>query len=340
MVDATRAPQHALLVAGSAPLAVVQRETAALGVGSTRLSGAEVIGAVLEQFARNLILNDALGVPETGEVGATTAVMVPGYAPRRRREPEERIHQARISIRRLRSTLRTFSGLLDPRWSTPLAEELAWYGTVLGDTRDLSVLRAALLDEDLPMRAWPLHALLVDELNAGFSKALETQRDAQATERYRRLLDELRHLEIRAAFTPAAFESAKRVLPGHLDGSWSECKRSMRRASDDRSPRNLHVLRIRAKRVQQSCETVALVLGAPVKRTARAAERLQRRLGAVHDAYVADAWLRSLAARTPTWHLHLEELAHYERVAARERRRGWRGDASELRDSWNRWHRS
>ncbi len=45
----------------------------------------------------------------------------------RQGEPEG-IHRLRTSTRRLRSELRAFRGLVDPRWREPLEGELKWLG--------------------------------------------------------------------------------------------------------------------------------------------------------------------------------------------------------------------
>ena len=56
------------------------------------------------------------------------------------------IHDMRVAIRRLRSTLRTFRGLWDRPRSESLRSELKWFGTRLGRVRDGQVMSAALTD--------------------------------------------------------------------------------------------------------------------------------------------------------------------------------------------------
>lgn len=188
------------------------------------------------------------------------------------------------------------------------------------------------------MRSWEVHLLLSDELDRAFNGALAHQRSAQGTERYARLLDELRHLEERISFAPEAYRSARKVLGPQLEPTWREFSEASKAAHRDPTYRNLHVLRIRAKRLQQACETVALVEGDRAFQCAKAAERLQRRLGLVHDSAVAEEWLNSLADRTPKWQMHLRELAEYERIEAKRRRRGWREDWLKVQARWRRWH--
>ena len=56
------------------------------------------------------------------------------------------------------------------------------------------------------------------------------------------------------------------------------------RPARTRTDANLHKVRIRLKDLRYGCETVALVDGGPARKTARAAERLQTKLGDLHDA--------------------------------------------------------
>ncbi|PRC42048.1 hypothetical protein C6A85_000000112495, partial [Mycobacterium sp. ITM-2017-0098] len=68
------------------------------------------------------------------------------------REGTDPIHDTRVAIRRVRSTLRVFKKLLDPDAAPVMEEELKWFAGVLGDVRDAQVqqgrLRAAL--DDIP----------------------------------------------------------------------------------------------------------------------------------------------------------------------------------------------
>jgi CHAD domain-containing protein len=42
------------------------------------------------------------------------------------------VHQARVATRRVRSTLRTFSKLLDEEWTDRLRADLKWLADLLG----------------------------------------------------------------------------------------------------------------------------------------------------------------------------------------------------------------
>src|SRR4029453_4592502 len=55
-------------------------------------------------------------------------------------EDPEAVHQARVATRRIRSTLRTFSSLLDEEGTARLRDDLKWRANLLGEVRDTDVL--------------------------------------------------------------------------------------------------------------------------------------------------------------------------------------------------------
>jgi CHAD domain-containing protein len=82
---------------------------------------------------------------------------------------------------------------------------------------------------------------------------------------------------------------------------------------------------------------VALVAGGPARKTAKAAERLQGRLGDLHDAVFANGWLEALAAEQPDLADAAERLVGVERDVAAETRKGWKRDLKEVERRWRRW---
>lgn len=57
----------------------------------------------------------------------------------RLRTGSEPVHDVRVAIRRLRSTLRVFAAVLDDPAATGLDGDLAWFAGLLGDVRDCQV---------------------------------------------------------------------------------------------------------------------------------------------------------------------------------------------------------
>lgn len=66
---------------------------------------------------------------------------------------ESVVHPARVAIRRLRATLRTFGAVYDAEEGAAFADELRWAGNLLGEVRDLQVLAERFAEEDSPAAA-------------------------------------------------------------------------------------------------------------------------------------------------------------------------------------------
>jgi CHAD domain-containing protein len=76
------------------------------------------------------------------------------------------------------------------------------------------------------------------------------------------------------------------------------------------------------------------VEGKPAIRLARAAEDLQTKLGAVHDATVASAWLADLIDVEAKLKRPLGDLVEFHATAGREARRGWRDGMKRVERTW------
>jgi len=300
-----------------------------------------VLSAVLDQFGHNFLLND-LGVDLTsgrmGERIYSESLSVPGHEPRRRESPVERVHQARVSVRRLRSTVRTFAGLLDDEWTASISSALSWYGGILGVARDLDVLRAAiaksvwLVDDDA------LRSLLLGFIDTTIADAVVQGNEERSTLRYRRLVDDIASVAVGARFKDGASGGAREVLLPELRTTWHDARRAYRDALQRTTDRKLHRLRISLKRLQYASETIGIVEGKPAVRLAHSAEALQTKLGAVHDAVGAVEWLEGLIEFDARLAKPLRDLIEYHRNARREARRGWRDDFKRVERSWARLH--
>ncbi len=255
----------------------------------------------------------------------------------RRSTPVERIHQSRVSMRRIRSNLRTFRLLLDPGWGTSLRAELAWYGKQLGRSRDLDILAAVITGTGNDV----LDAEDVDRLLA----VVETQRrvtfDQMAAlrtgPRRSRLTEQIMVLWEGPEFKPKAKRPATDVLPLMLQRARRDLRGTARTARKVPSEANLHAVRIRLKDLRYGCETVALVEGDPAQKTARAAERLQSKLGDLHDAVYSLDWLATLAHARGDLAAPIDELVLAQRARADEARRGWKRELKEVDRRWRRW---
>jgi CHAD domain-containing protein len=310
-----------------------------------------VLHRVLAMAARTFLLNDLGDEPDDQRTGTVDALHLSmGTRPlwaqsavesregtQRREDDTERIHQARVSMRRIRSNLRSFRLLLDPGWATALRAELAWYGNELGKSRDLDLLGSVIAEQGPDV----LDATEVARMTAVIDWRRGQVTDELAVDRSgsRRfhLTEQMTVLWEGPEFKANAAKPATEVLPTMLHRSWRDVRGAARTARKDPSDIHLHQLRIRLKDLRYGAETVALVDGGPARKTAKAAERLQSKLGDLHDVTFSIAWLESLAAEQPDLADAAERLVAVQRSLAGETRKGWKRDLKEVERRWRRW---
>ncbi len=297
-----------------------------------------VIADVLNQFARNFLLND-LTSEQSGKLleasRAETVFQLPRREARRRETVIGQVHQARVSVRRLRSVLRTFSGLFDADWSVPMLVELSWYAGVLGEIRDLDVLRSGIEKSLWLVGDEPLQARVMERLDRRIVSAQDRGALERSTKRYALLVDEISTISSSVAFDSKAKGPASEVLSSQLKRAWRDVRKAAREARADSSNENLHEVRITLKRLQCACEVLGLVAGKPAVKVARAAETTQTKLGVVHDESVASSWLKSLIVAEPDWKVPLREIRAFHTEARREAKRGWRESIENVETRWD-----
>lgn len=217
-------------------------------------------------------------------------------------EPDA-VHQMRIAVRKLRSTLRTFGKVI---WSDdvrPVADELKWLGTELGGARDAEVLFGHLRSQvdALPAELvlGPIQARIQGHFAQVSAQAKDRLTKALRSKRYFRLLDRLDALVERPALTPKAARPAEAVLPAAVRRSYRRTARRMDRAGRTAAGRKqdaaLHGARRAAKRTRFAAEAVGPAFGQPAARFARGFKKIQSTLGDHQDSVIARQVERELA---------------------------------------------
>ena len=251
----------------------------------------------------------------------------------------EDVHQARVATRRLRSDLRTFRPLLDEAWAEALRDDLRWLGGELGRVRDAEVLRDR------------LRAAAGDPAGARSARGRGDRRAAGQqvraarrhlltaidTDRYLDVIDHLVAATRAPVLTEMAAAPARDVLPGLVRKPWRSLKSGAIAARGDVPDEQLHDLRIRAKRCRYAAEAAAAATGKNAARFAREVAGLQEVLGELHDAVVAEAWLRERSAAPRVHETALfaaGELVALQRDAAERARTGWPAAWKRAEERW------
>lgn len=246
-----------------------------------------------------------------------------------RRDLPDSVHQMRVSARRLRSALATFSPLLDVQEATHLKDELRWIANELGAIRDTEVLIERLDDhaehladpQDTERCRSVIDPFLAARLAAARSSALAALR----SDRHQQVIDDLMAAAVRPPVTDAAYGSCEEALLPLVTKAWRRLERSVAALSMQGASEPWHEARIKAKRARYAAESVSDVFGKRMRRLADELADVTEILGDHQDAYVAQGVLREIAG-TPTADglvgLSLGLLHEYEtEIELRDRRR-------------------
>ncbi|MFC5993952.1 CHAD domain-containing protein [Pseudonocardia hispaniensis] len=245
----------------------------------------------------------------------------------------EDLHQMRVSVRRMRATLKAARPLLDAEWADELRTELGWLGGALGPVRDLDVMLLRLRGElaTLPKNERKAGDVLVGALVRERVAAREVMMAALEAPRYTSLLESLT-AAIRGPLPTAPAGGDQPELIDLVRTEARKLEKAVARAGTDPSDETLHALRIHGKRLRYTAELTQPALGKPVTRLLRATEHLQEVLGDHQDACVAEQRIRGL----------LDDLGEYPdahvvfvagRLVERERTRA-EAKRGEWRDAW------
>jgi CHAD domain-containing protein len=225
-------------------------------------------------------------------------------------DPEE-VHKQRVATRRLRSLLRSMRDQIDdPDRGARLRDELRWLGNALGEIRDRDVLIGYLFGELATIEEAASFGAILELLDNEREQARHTLLEALDSSRYRALLGELER--------PPGLRQGER-LGSAAAADYERLRRSANKVGKNPSDKELHRLRIRAKRARYAAE----VIGGE-RRFVDRARTLQDVLGEHQDAAVAEARIRELVGqvrgtgRTALVAGRLIERQRARRAAARE----------------------
>ena len=235
----------------------------------------------------------AVAMAELRRLLATWRVHEPGA--RRGEDPEE-LHQLRITARRIDAMLALFKRQLP----APLLRTRRTTKAVLrslGAARDLDVQLDELarycanLPEEERQAAEPLRVRL--EGDRGRARArLVRSLDSEPTRRWLETLT----VACAAGNQGDGGEPATQVMPQRVRRRFRKLRKSVGKLRAKSPMEAYHQVRRRAKQLRYATECGAAMFGKPAEELLKALRRLQDRLGAQQDAYMAQHRLALLAA--------------------------------------------
>jgi CHAD domain-containing protein len=233
------------------------------------------------------------------------------------------VHDARVTVRRLRATLRTFRPLMDAGQAESIRAELAWLGDLLGAVRDADVLAARLsqqLAEAPPeLVVGPVAARIQQRLAAASAQARVDLADGMDSPRYPRVLERLGAIDVSATATPRRLRVRARRAVRRADRRLASAVAALS-TRDDAALGRLHEARRAYKRARYAVEVLTPLGPSEARRLVGRLRELQDILGGVQDAAVAERLLRDYGMMA---HLVGENAFTYGLLYARQRRGRW-----------------
>jgi CHAD domain-containing protein len=215
------------------------------------------------------------------------------------RRGQDPIHDTRVAIRRLRSTLRVFGKLLDQSAVGDMDSELQWFAGLLGEVRDCEVQQRRFIEalEGVPddLVLGPVKSRIREDLRAIALPARSRVREAMESPRYLAIMAVLRRWR---AEPPAGTHITTRKLVERARRARRKADRRLAAAlgSGDGQGVMLHRARKAAKRARYAAELCEPVSNARrAKRTIKHYKHIQSLLGDHQDTVVASAALRKMA---------------------------------------------
>ena len=220
----------------------------------------------------------------------------------RLRRGQDPIHDTRVAIRRLRSTIRVFGKLLDRSVTDPVDEELKWFAGLLGEVRDRQVQRRRFREV---LAQWPPELVLgpvANRINTDLqSEQLRARAEVTEAMGSARYLDILATLQQWRSGLPVKRGASVKKLHKRALRAESKADRRLAAAIESGDGAMLHRARKAAKRARYAAELRRpLDKGAVTEKSEKHFKKIQRVLGEHQDSVVASDVLRRFALTAGT----------------------------------------
>jgi len=218
------------------------------------------------------------------------------------RRGQDPIHDTRVAMRRLRSTLRVFAQLLDDSAVGDLEDELKWFAGLLGEVRDCQVQRQRFTEaiDELPVDLvlGPVRSRVHHDLQAVELPARAAVAEAMDSPRYLAILAVLRRWRDQPPLRPGATAAQIRAASKKAQ---RKADRRLAAAMADDVPTAWHRARKACKRARYAAELCTGLPGSTkATRMVKHYKQFQSVLGDHQDAVVAEETLRRMGVAAGT----------------------------------------
>ncbi len=212
----------------------------------------------------------------------------------------EFVHDIRVATRRARFALRLFGEELGQAEAEALRAELAWIAGLLGQVRDLDIMRWNIHRHADELAGRPsVPAAIREHMHSVRTEALAALNDALASERFGQLLTQLERIATDEGGQPPS-ETSRRIsdaAPPLIRAAMARLQRWLKRRPAELTPAQLHRIRIQFKRLRYTCEFFNDLFAEAFTAAINHCVDFQDCLGEHQDAQVAQARLCEMAER-------------------------------------------
>lgn len=209
------------------------------------------------------------------------------------------IHDTRVAIRRLRSTLRVFGTALDTAAVDDMDTELTWFAGLLGEVRDSHVQQRRFTEavSRVPVDdvLGPVAATIADDLRSTEIRARKVVTEAMETPRYQALVSTLRLWAVRPPLATVKAKTVRRRAKKAKDKADTRLTEAIEVGDDEQ----LHRARKASKRARYAAELLTPISTSAAKDVKRY-KKIQSALGDHQDSAVAAATIRRLGVTAGT----------------------------------------
>lgn len=221
----------------------------------------------------------------------------------------EVIHDFRVALRTLRSNLRSLSRFFDkPKALKPVLDDLGWLDNLIGQARDADVLINTLnaATSRITSAATPNTTAITPKDLADLGRLLIDNRDSArvkmvvglGSKRANQILGETQAFIATAQFKPNLTKHLPVELKKQAKATFDKFAATTKKLDfETAKKRQIHALRIEAKRARYLLEAVGPVLKKAPEKQLAALTAAQTLLGDFNDLVVAEAWVSAQAKR-------------------------------------------